>query len=308
MLGFASAFTAIYCGYVLVFYPSAAAPLSSFMIGIFDQAVSRQSYLGGIIADSSATFLVLNSLSLVLYSLVLTVILMWSWFSRRKLGIMSVFVVCMFLPLVWLAVGFFAWMGVYGAIQRISAYVVYPTVATISSTYEMGKRFAVLLFLVILIAVPLTFFIYVESPYNKGSYATVQEESVSQWIVMHSHEDDGVFTDLRLGGTLVARGHLYTAGIPDTGSSARTAPLICEYLFYSPSEESLRVGIELVERENGIRVDFLFVSDQMTSQFPAIRGYDYTFKPASVDFTTQYDAAVFLGRICDSGQSVLYSV
>jgi len=296
---------AYYLGYVTILAPDSFGPYAGFYMGL-SPAGPSSNLLSNVINPSSPTFFVLNAVNLALFVLPVIVVSLWLLAKYRLERGLFLFALCMFIPLLGTSVLFFLWKGLTGVIQRVTLYLVYPTALVIPIGGRIGKRFVFLLFVTLVLGLPLTSYIYAESPYATGNYAVPDEEQGAEWAVSSTDGKQVVFTDLRLSGLFVSRGHMYTVGISDSGPDAEYVPFILESVFYSPNQENVRTGIETIESRSGFQVEFLFVSSRMSMQYPSIRGYDFTFRPAAEDFMSQYDRIVYLDLICDEGQSSLY--
>jgi hypothetical protein len=281
-------------------------PLSSFYFGFFDSGPPRTFALRDFIAGSSHAFFILNSINIGIFLLVLLSIVGWLFYNFQMRRRQLLFALCLFAPLGWLSGGFSLWMGVAGFVQRTSLYMVYPAVAVVALGEQIGKAFAVLMIACVLIAIPVTLFIHIQSPYSEGGRATLDEEELSKWTVRHTSDDQVVFTDLRLSGLFVSQGHFYVVGVSDSGSSANYVPTILDGLFYHPNSDNFKEGIDLVEASTGFRIDFVYVSSRMIMDYPGIRGYDYTYKPAAEGFMAMYDEIQNISLVSDGGESRLY--
>lgn len=306
LLRYTSLYAVSYVSYLMLFVPSSLAPVAGFLSGVAGGGPSRLQILSDVVAASSQEFFVLNAISMAFLITVLLTIFTWLLWHPGNRSHHLVYAICMFAPLGWLALGFTLWMGVIGFVQRISMYVIYPTIGIISIGHCIGRRFLSLILVIVFLAAPLTIFIYVESPYNQGGLAVQDEESLSIWAAQHSLESQVIFTDLRLAGLLISQGHFYTVGISDTGNDAASAPLILEYVFYNISESGFSSGTSLLESESGLRVDLMFVSSRMSMDYPGIRGYDYTFDAAPQEFMMEYDRISSLNLVCDGGVGRIY--
>jgi hypothetical protein len=242
-----------------------------------------------------------------LFSIPLLVLYLTFLLSSSRNGRTTALITMMFAPLVWMACAFYVWMGVLGLVQRISSYVVYSSALVVGQGQFLGKTYFSVLLAVVVITTPLTLYIYAESPYN-NTYAVLDEEAAGSWILGHSEDTQMVFTDLRLSGLLVSGGHFYVVGISDNRKDASAAPLVLDYLFYNATPGSVAQGIDLVSAPYGVEIELIFVSSRMSMQYPAIRGYDYTFKPAPASFMIDYSTIKMLNLVCDTGASGVFSI
>jgi hypothetical protein len=306
ILLYALSYSVFYITYLTQFSPPSLAQVGSFFSGLAASAPPRSGVLADVIGESSPEFFALNAVSTALLVSVLLVILIWLFRHRAGRRHYVLYVLCLFAPLGWLALGFTLWMGITGFIQRMSAYVIYPTVGIISIGHGIGRLFAPFMLVIVVITGTLTVFIYTQSPYNEGGVAVQDEEALSTWIVENSYEKQTIFTDLRLSGLVISQGHFYTVGISDSGPGVATAPLILKYIFYQVDDDTFWIGIGMVKNESGYAVDLIFVSSRMSMDYPAIRGYDYTFKPADENFMLDYDGIQYLNLIASGGTARIY--
>lgn len=207
-----------------------------------------------------------------------------------------------------LGIMFSAWMGIWG-LWRLAEWGGLISLITFSSIIGVvNKKSKVILISFVFLAILTSSYAYVTDenlPTNKVTYA---EHSNLLWIKQHFEpsNEQVIFTDMRLGGSLISEGYFKTVGLQDIKD--RPDRLINAYKdIYCNNDSFLaQTAISSFKLQDGENVKYLFFSEQMTKMVPGICVYSYTLKPPSDDFLSNYDNYSFTNSVYNNGVSKFY--
>lgn len=206
------------------------------------------------------------------------------------------------------ALGAAATIGILSGLLRATEYLAIFSFMAIPLCLKWNRtslRRMTVIALVVAVALSLT--IHVTSPTTPAQYLTPQENSAANWITSNRNEAVVVFTDFRLAGALVGSGYLKVIGISDIDLSASQVNRLLYDVYYSGDPCAAAAGLAGTTTYTGQSYDLLLVSQRMTDDFPAIKGYNYNFAPAPTGFTGTYDMILSLAKVYDDGQAQVFA-
>ena len=89
----------------------------------------------------------------------------------------------------------------------------------------------------------------------------------------------------------------------DIDSSPAEVNRLLRDVYYSGDPCGASAGLARITTYTGQGYDLLMISQRMTDEFPAIKGYNYNFAPAPHGFEKTYDQIPSLALVYDNGQS-----
>ena len=243
-----------------------------------DSRIITLNYLAG----GTKISMIKNAISNILASLPLFYLIL----KGNKLldgKIYNLFLVA-FTSICFLSVVFFLWMGVTGVFQRIPLYVILFSIISFSllSGLMTKKKHLNVLIIIGVITIIFSNFVYVTSDYNDK--LTFDEAAGTHWLMHHTSKEEVIFTDLRLSAPFIANGYS-TIGINDVSLPPNKVDKMLESIFYevdSPIEAFKQLKM------NQKNIKYLYFSNRYTERFPGIKGRDYNFLPANIDFIEMY--------------------
>ncbi len=96
-----------------------------------------------------------------------------------------------------------------------------------------------------------------------------------------------MFTDLRLAAPLIVANHLGVVGINDY-EAPETVRQELMAIYYGEDGPAAIAAMHRVPIPPGTILRYAMFSDRQSADLPGIKGYDYTFKGAPLDFTDKY--------------------
>ena len=198
------------------------------------------------------------------------------------------------------------WQGSFG-IPRLLEYGTLFAVIILSSLFFVFKSHDKKILAVIVICAIITSSVgYITDENSATLWITYSEESSIQWINEYTRIQDVIFTDHRIGGALLASGHVKVTGITQERFGNRTINVV-DSIYYNNNITQAVKYLDMCTVKNQ-KISYLIFSDQMTKNIPGIKLYEAAFKPAPTGFTSEYDGNSRFARVYDAGNSTVYKM
>jgi hypothetical protein len=254
------------------------------MITTYTQNTTRSQLLN-YIAGGTNISMIKNLICIVLASipLIYFIIIGKKKFDTKIVDLFNVLLLTIFV----FGIIIYFWMGFTGIAQRIPLYGALLSIlafTVLSAKKTNNKNYMILIFF-ISVAIIFSGYTYITSDYN-SSAISFDEEAASNWLITHTYKSETIFTDLRLSGPLTYNGYSPVI-LNDVFISPETVNKLLEEMFYkidSPVDAFYQL-----DKLNNVNIRLIYFSTSFTERFPGIKGFDYSFLPASKDYLERYD-------------------
>lgn len=135
------------------------------------------------------------------------------------------------------------------------------------------------------------------------------EAASGTWLATESPLEAGIFTDLRLAANPIARGHVKTGGLDDATLAPARVIDGFNAVYYRLGSETARWFCESNDLfDDRQPPNLVYFSSGMSEKIPAIRGWDFVFKPAPKSFLDSYAGLEDFSQTYANGSSVVFSL
>jgi hypothetical protein len=202
-----------------------------------------------------------------------------------------------------IAIGVARWGGIVELVLRLSTYVgIVGSIAAVMWIVSMRRatrRKILSIFVMVTVATSVLAYVTSDSAHvgAASAYGIAQKEWVAgEWSSARVRTDSFVFTDYRLIGPFMLRGHLKTVGI--TGTGVELTATFLEDIYYSENSS------KAVSALRKFGADYLFFSKRISDI--GVRTTFLAYRPPSENFESTYDQISRLNRIYANGEATLY--
>jgi hypothetical protein len=209
------------------------------------------------------------------------------------------------ISLVPVTVVFFVWRGLRGALTRGDQYANVLFILTLPSLFLLigTKKMKALIRFLILFTIVISITSYSANVTNQYvdyfGHMDQSSEKATIWCANHIKNSEHIFTDFRMGTSLVLFDHFNITGIIGDMKEDK------EYLSSIYYENDSFIAKEALFKFNA---DYLLLSKEMTKKVPGITGWGYQFPPAPENYMEKYDSSSFFNKIYNNAESLVYLV
>lgn len=213
------------------------------------------------------------------------------------------------LGLVPFTVALFLWSGLTGILLKAGEF------GSVWALVALGALFASrvsgagrgVLYILVGMSVGLSCLLYYRYEQQGASYLTYPEQQAATWLTKHISPHDAVFTDLRLAAPLIEANHLAVVGINDYDPPRLVRRQLLA-IYYGHAASAVWPALQTVPVPPHTRLRFLMFSARASRELPGIKGYDYNFRAAPVNFMSKFFHVTQLSLVYDNGTVRIFKV
>ncbi len=245
------------------------------------------------------------------FFVVLTPLLFIYWYPeiREKIQKLSqILLVYLIFCLPLLGIFSWVWLGSLG-VPRLGEYGGLLSVIVFCILYKiMSKKKRYVLLIISVLVVSTSIFTSVTDENEGFSWITVNEDVSIIYLKNYLNTDDGIFTDHRLGGSLIGIGHLKTTGVAIQHNDLQNTIYDIQAIYYGNDPVSAKIRMKNIKLYNGQDIEYSFFSFELSKTIPGINLYETPVKAAPTDYLNKYLNSPIFNKIFSSFDCNLFGI